>query len=152
MRIFPALCLALAPLAAQAGPDRVSFLLGSRHIDAASEFNEVNPGVFLTWEDAVWEGRLDASVGAFHNSYERVSLAATLAWPVWEPAPWAEVALFGGVAYYPEDGRRFAVHAGDLVPLGGVQWRAGNVFGQVIPLDGVEADAILTVGVTFALE
>lgn len=147
-----ALLLSLLPLAAHAGPDRVSVLLASRHVDAASAFNEVNPGVFLTWEEVAWGGRLDATLGVFHNSYERTSVAATLAWPVWEPAPWAEVALFGGIAHYPDDGRRFAVHAGDFVPLGGLQWRAGHVFGQVIPLDGVEADAILTVGVTFALE
>ena len=31
------------------GPDRLSFLLGSRHLGATEHFEEFNPGVFADW-------------------------------------------------------------------------------------------------------
>ena len=53
---------------AQAGPDRVSVLLGSEHINATREFQEFNPGVFLTWER-----QFNYSIGIYYNSYEEIS-------------------------------------------------------------------------------
>lgn len=144
------LALAIFALPAQAGPDRLSFLLGSHHVDAASEFEEVNPGVFLTWEDAAMNGTLDLTAGVFRNSYDRGAAAVTLAFPVWETGAW-QVDLFAGLAWYPEDGRRFRVSAGDVVPLGGLQVRWRNLFVQAIPQDGVEADLVLSFGVSFPL-
>lgn len=144
------LLLSLFAAPAHAGPDRLSFLLGSRHIDAASAFQEVNPGVFLTWEDAAMNGSLDLTAGVFLNSYDRGAAALTLAFPVWEREDW-QVDVFAGLAWYPEDGRRFRVSAGDIVPLAGLQARWRNLFVQAIPQDGVEADLVLSFGVTFAL-
>lgn len=145
-----ALILSLSLLATPAisDPDRVSVLIGSYHAGAPGQFNETNPGLFLTWETDT----LDYSVGVYHNSYGRTSVAATASIPVWS---WdnGETSLFGGVAYYPVDGRRFAVHlGGDIVPLRGLQVRHGNLFGQIVPMDGQPVDILYTFGVTFALE
>ena len=144
----PVLILVLLLAApAVAGPDRASLLVGSRHIDPNGSFEEVNPGLFLTWEGR----RLDLSVGVYHNSYGRTSTAVTLALPLWRQGA-AEVEAFAGLAHYPVNGSEFLVHAGDVVPLGGLQLRWRNLFGQVIPLDGSVADAVVTFGVTFRLD
>lgn len=133
--------------AVHAGPDRVSFLIGSHHVNAQQSFDEVNPGVFVTWENP----RLHWTVGAYRNSYGRASISATAGLPVlrWQEG---EASLFVGAALYPKDGRTFAAHVGDVVPIGGLQVRHRNVFMQLIPLDGNLADAVVTVGVTFGLE
>lgn len=132
---------------AQAGPDRVSVLFGSHHVNASRSFEEVNPGVFVTWENP----RLHWTVGAYRNSYGRASVSATVALPVlrWREG---EASLFAGAALYPKDGRTFGVHVGDVVPLAGVQVRHQNMFMQVIPLDGNLADAVVSVGVTFPIK
>lgn len=131
---------------AHAGPDRVSILVASQHLGASVSFEQVNPGVFVTWEDRALG--LDYTVGAYRNSYGRGSVAATAALPVlsWSTG---EVSLFGGVALYPGDGRSFSASIGDFVPVGGLQLRQGNVFGQIMPGDGRIADAVVSLGFTF---
>jgi len=135
---------------AAAGPDRASILLGSKHLGATMEFNETNPGLFLTWEDRGSLG-LDYSVGGYHNSYGKGSVAATVG-KTFEVAPDFDIGIFGGAAYYPENGRTFGVHAGDFVPMVGAQARYKNAFVQVLPSDGIYADAIVSFGVTFSLK
>lgn len=129
---------------AQADPDRISVLLGSYHIDAKLPFESRNPGMFLTWED---RSGLDWSLGAYRNSYGSASVAATVALPILTRRN-AQLSIFAGVALYPGDGRNFAAHWGDLVPLAGVQLRTGHVFLQVIPSDGAATDAIVSFGFT----
>ena len=133
------------PAMGMAGPDRVSILLGSEHVGATANFKEVNPGVFLTWE-----GRFDWTVGVFRNSYGRGALAGTVAMPLYEEGRFS-LDAFLGAAYYPEDGRNFKVHVGDVIPIGGLQARYGNVFMQVLPMDGSVADAVVSFGLTFGL-
>lgn len=138
-----------APLLAApafADPDRLSILLGSAHIGGAG-FDGRNPGLALTWEDV--DG-LDLSVAAYRNSFGRGSIAATAALPV---ITWAEgeAAVFAGLALYPGDGRRFRVHAGDVVPIGGLQLRHRNLFLQLMPSDGRVVDAVVSMGLTFDL-
>ncbi len=136
------LCLAEP---AVAGPDRLSFLLGSYHAGAESEFQEFNPGAFLTWD----RGN-EYSVGAFYNSYRDVSIAATIGWPIWR-FDHGQVNALTGVAWYPGDGRRFGAHVGDFIPLLGIQGRYRDMFVQIIPSDGVAVDAIFAAGLTFEL-
>lgn len=135
--------VALMTTPALAAPDRVSILLGSNHVGATDRFEEVNPGIFLTWD---W-----LTVGAYRNSYGKASVAVTGALPLikWKTG---ELSAFAGVALYPGDGRRFAVHAGDVVPVGGLQLRQGNMFMQVIPSDGKAVDAVVSFGMTFDLD
>ncbi len=137
--------LAAAPAAA-APPDRLSVLIGSYHASPGQDFEEFNPGLFLTWEGPV----LDSSIGAYRNSYGKGAVAVAAAWPFLEGEHYA-LSLFLGAAYYPEDGRRFRYHLGDIVPLGGLQARAGPLFFQAIPGDGDEADAVFSFGVTMPL-
>ncbi len=126
--------------------DRVAILLGSHHVNATSDFEEVNPGAFLTWEGQ----RFDWTVGGFRNSYGGGSAAAMVALPVFERGV-AQIALTGGLALYPGDGHRFDVHVGDVIPLLGVQARYGNAFVQAFPGDGSTTDAVLSFGLTFGL-
>lgn len=131
----------IASSPAVSAPDRISILLGSNHVGAADRFDEINPGVFLTWD---W-----LTVGAYHNSYGKTSVAITGALPLikWETG---ELSAFAGMALYPGNGRRFAIHAGDVVPVGGLQLRQGNMFVQVIPSDGKSVDAVVSFGVSFS--
>jgi hypothetical protein len=122
-----------------AEPDRISLLMGSHHIDAKTYFNEVNPGVFVSWDRV--------TLGLYENSYGRTSVAAAYAFPILR-RPELEVDLFAGVALYPEDGRRFAIHAGDWVPMAGIEARSHGLFVQIIPSDGVWTDAIIGFGIT----
>ncbi len=143
--LFLAVLLILVALTpASAEPDRISILMGSYHVDAQVPFSGRNPGVFLTWED---RGGLDWSLGAYRNSYGSASVAATVALPILAGRN-ADLSVFAGVALYPNDGREFAVHWGDLVPLGGLQLRTGSFFVQLIPSDGVATDAIVSFGIT----
>lgn len=131
---------------ATADPDRISILLGSQHPGANVSYEQINLGVFLTWEDRTWG--LDYSVGAYRNSYGRASVAATAALPVIERGQLA-LAVFGGLALYPGNGQNFAVSAGDLVPIAGLQARLGHGFVQVMPGDGM---AVVAFGLTFPLD
>ena len=136
----------LLPVTAMAGPDRVSVLLGSEHFGATRDFQEFNPGVFLTWEQQT----IDYTIGAFYNSYEGVSALAAVGYD-FEIAPEFEIGAFLGLAHYPGEGDQFDVSVGDVVPIGGLQARYRNVFAQFIPADGASVDSLLTFGLTFEL-
>ena len=129
-----------------ARPDRIGILVGSHHVGAEEDFEEFNPGVILSWERD-----LDWSLGAYRNSYDRLSAVAAVG-KNWELRPGIEAGVFGGAAWYPEDGRRLAVHVGDVVPIGGLQARVGHAFVQVIPAFGLGADAIVAGGISFPLD
>tara|TARA_R110000851_G_scaffold59347_9_gene137413 strand:- start:18313 stop:18789 length:477 start_codon:yes stop_codon:yes gene_type:complete len=133
---------------ATAGPDRVSLLLGSKHVGAErGAFNETNPGLFFTWEGEA----LDKTVGIYKNSYDGVSLSATVALPIvkWKDG---EAALFAGAALYPDVGRTFKYHVGDVIPIGGLQIRHKYAFVQIIPMDGDHVDFLIDGGITFKMK
>lgn len=133
-----------------AGPDQVSILLGSHHVGATRAFEEVNPGLFLTWTEVAVGQRVDLSVGAFRNSYGDGSIAVSGAYPLYRTEDWG-VDLFAGVAWYPGNGDQFNHAVDDMVPLGGVQMRYRNLFLQALPGGGNAVDATLTYGLTFPL-
>ena len=124
---------------AQADPDRIDLLLGSYHVGAQTEFNEVNPGVFVSWDQV--------TVGVYANSYGRTSFALAYAFPILQSGEF-DLDVFAGVALYPQNGRNFALHAGDWVPMAGIEARYRGLFVQIIPSDGVWADAIIGFGLT----
>lgn len=135
---------------ALAGPDQVSILLGSEHIGATRSFEEFNPGVVLTWKQALWKNRLDIGVGAFRNSYGGGSVVITTAYPLIRNENWG-LDLFAALATYPGNGDQFRVSWGDVVPIGGLQARYRNLFIQAIPGGGSSVDATLSYGLTFSL-
>ena len=121
-------------------------MLGSKHI-GANGFNEINPGLFATWE----RGRIGYSLGAYLNSYDRGSIAAVAQLGLIE---WQNGSLnaFGGLAWYPKDGRRFQTHVGgDIVGIGGLEVRHGHVFMQVLPTDTGGASGLVSFGLTWAV-
>lgn len=144
--IRAALIMAALAAPAHAGPDRVSILLGSHHVDPKMEFNERNLGMFATWE----RGQVDYSVGAYRNSFNKTSVAATVGYRFAEGGDWS-LSAFVGAAHYPEDGRNFSVSAGDVVPIGGLQARYKNTFVSIMPSDGKSTDAVVSFGLTFEL-
>jgi hypothetical protein len=139
-----AIVAALAATPAIAGPDRVSVLLGSNHIGAEG-FNEVNPGLFATWEGD-W---IDLTAGVYHNSYSRTSVVATGYLSLIEAGDF-DAGVFAGVAHLPGNGRLEMAHIGnDVVAIGGLQARYGNVFVQVIPMEAQYGKALVSFGLTF---
>lgn len=154
MRTLTLICGFLASMfavsTAQAGPDRISFLIGSNHVGSTVSYEEVNPGVFLTWSELLANGNLDFSVGAFRNSYGDGSLAAAVALPIVRREAFG-IDVFASLAWYPGNGDRFAHAWGDVVPLAGLQMRYRNMFMQAIPGGGDAVDATLTFGFTFAI-
>lgn len=136
--------LALGGSIAEAGPDRWSVLLGSKHIGEQG-FNEINPGLFATWEGE----RFGYSLGAFVNSYERGAVSATAHMPfkAWEGGM---IGGFAGLAWYPKDGRRIETHiGGDVIAIGGVEVRHRNVFMQYIPVIDRDSRGVFSFGVTW---
>lgn len=146
MKLTAIVVAVLLPSVALAGPDRASILLGTEHFDATEDFREFNPGLFLTWEEETF----DYSVGVFQNSYSNASPLISVGYSI-EVAPELEVGAFAALALYPGEGDRFSLAIGDVVPLIGLQTRYRNFFAQLIPSDGDTADAVLAVGLTFAL-
>lgn len=119
-----AVLMALVPGIAFAGPDRISVLVGSRHVPSGN-YEEFNPGIFLGWEDRrgnYWD------VGAYRNSYGDVSVAGTYGWELGRG-----FSVVAGVAYYPDAERHFKYHASNLIPIAGVRYEYKNVFVQAIP-------------------
>ena len=120
-------------------------MLRSHHIGATEDFQEFNPGVFLTWERD-----LDYSIGLFYNSYSEVSVLGSVGYNV-EAAPDLFLGAFAGIALYPGDGDRFNLSVGDFIPIVGLQARYRNFFTQIIPSDGETTDGVLTFGLSFDL-
>ena len=118
-------------------------------MNPGSDFDETNPGVFLTWEEANGSA-LNVTVGVFENSYSRTATTVLASYPFMERGA-LELSVFGGVAHYPEDGRNFRVSIGDVVPIAGLQVQVGPTFVQVLPGDGDQADAVFSFGVTAPL-
>ena len=151
---FVAFTIALVVLAtckATAGPDRVSILTNSDHIGFRYQgFNEQNPGVFLTWDDAI-APNVDFSVGAYQNSYARLSVMATASWLPIEVGP-VKAGIFAGVAHYPINGRNQPLHVGDWIPMAGVQVIAGNFFIQAMPASTDLKRSIIAAGITFEVK
>lgn len=130
---------------ASAGPDRLSLLIGSKHVGAERDFNEKNPGIFATWEN---RGAFDLSLGVYKNSFSHTSIAATAALPFYEKGEF-QASVFGGLALYPGDGDEFMIHAGDVVPLGGLQVRYRNAFLQAMPAGDM---TVISAGITVPLK
>lgn len=140
-------------------PDRVTFLLGSKHVnmdESISEngegFNEKNPGVFLTWEDRFLG--LSYSLGTYKNSFNEVSAAASAAYML-TFSDNLEIGLFMGVADYHDNAKHILgdSNAKGLVPIAGLRIHYKNILVQVLP---GEDDApgfgyIVAAGVTFKL-
>ena len=141
---------ALCALLIGATPDRadaarINILLGSHHAGSSFDYEEVNPGLFYTWE----RPKVDLSLGAYRNSYGNLSVAALAGRSLWD---WETGALsaFAGVAHYPENGDRISSHiGGNIVVVGGLQVRQGNVFVQALPYRDGDAKGLFTFGLTF---
>jgi hypothetical protein len=147
----------VTPAHADLAPDRLSFLVGTHHTfeaPAGETWQQVNPGVFLTWEN-VTAIHLDVTVGGYLNSFGGMSLTVAAALPItsWhhDTLGEGELSLFAGLATYPGTAQHFLVHWGDVVPMGGIQVRHENLYLQVLPGKEDFSDPIFAFGLTFNL-
>ena len=60
--------------------------------------------------------------------------------------------VFGRLSQYFCPATHFRMHAGDVVPIGGLQVQHRNAFLQIMPSDGGAVDAVIAMGLTFSLE
>lgn len=141
------LLVLLLPGGALAGPDRLSLLLGSHHVNATETFEEVNPGLFLDW---VRPDGLTLTAGVYRNSYGRTSVAAMVGREVWRSGA-AGLEVFGGLAHYPVDGPKSPVAVGDVVPLAGLRFQHRDIVIIALPGDGAATDLVLGFGLTLPL-
>lgn len=130
-----------------AGPDRLGVHLGSYHAGATRDFEEVNPGLFLSWDRP---GGVTYSVGAYRNSYGRGSVSATVAKTILRSKS-AGLGVFAGLAHYPGNGEDIRHAIGDFVPLVGLKMHYRRLFINVMPGDGDAVDAIFSFGITVPL-
>ena len=143
--------IALLASPAVADVDRVSFMLGSHHEGGVHSFEEVNPGIFLTWED-VQGTNFDVTTGVYSNSFGDTSVSLTASYDVIE---WdnGAIAAFAGAAYYPaadviEGGWKYSYQE-RVMPLVGIQARHGNLYAQIMPLDKDFKGSVVATGFTF---
>lgn len=136
------LLCALLLLATPAQADRISTMLASHHIGAAG-FNELNPGLFYTFER-----KLDLTFGAFYNSYDKISVSATVARTLFETKG-LKLQVFGGLVQYPDAKTHFRVQFENLVPVVGLQAISGNTYLQLLPGDGKPVAGIIAAGLTW---
>ena len=143
--VFSALAAVFIATPALADPDRVWISLGSTHI-SDRDFEQFNPGVFLTWEGE----RLGYTVGAFRNSYGEFSTAATVGVPLMRQEDY-ELSVFAGAATYPGFADRFRYSSGDVVAIAGANFRYKNAYVQAFPGNGESVQLTLSFGLTFGL-
>jgi len=129
-------------------PDRLSFLIGSDHINATYPYNEKNPGVFLGWDGDYFS----TDVGVYKNSFGKTSVAITVSKKILERENF-HLDVIGGFANYPGNGKDFMVHFGDVTPIVGLQAVYKDYYVQIFPgCPGCgEVPAVLAIGVTFDL-
>ncbi|SFL95548.1 hypothetical protein [Shimia aestuarii] len=151
------LLIASSAAAEGLGPDRIYIPLASHHYNLTppnpgqNSWNEFNPGLVFTWENRFVT--LDYSVGAYLNSYEKISPMVSVGkfWDVGKVA-------FGGVLSFVDYGsnaRHFDVTLGNsnITILPAIQINYKNAFLQVVPAPQFqgESGAVFGVGATFAL-
>lgn len=133
-------------------PDRMTVSLGSKHFASKYELNEVNPGVFLSWnvsKDKRWK----VTGGVYKNSYGKPSAAAFGSYSIYRNRKHdVEVSVFGGVAYYPEDGRyQIPGWKHDIIPMGGLEVRYKNIAVQAYPVFSDNVKGMVSIGITIPL-
>ncbi len=142
------------------GVDRITFPLASRHVNidptnfGRAAWNELNPGVLLTYAD---RGRLglDYTFGGFINSYDDFSIYAGVG-KEWIIAGDLTFGATIGVANYHDNARLIATQIGDsdFIVTGGPTMGYRNLFVQIQPAGrqaGGGYGAVVVTGVTFPL-
>lgn len=142
-------------------PDRVYFPIASKHFDVDSrdfglaEWNELNYGVVLTWEDR-GSAKIDLGAGAFKNSFGDFSLylSAAKMFPVMNSN--FEVGFFGGFADYKTNATHMKTQLGgsNVVVLAGLIGQYKNIFFQILPSGtqkGSRLGFVALTGATFSI-
>ena len=135
-------------------PDGIAVLLGSNHVNAREEFNEFNPGVFISWRCDLVNTRLGLHKNSFSNPAASATFTSDL---VSLSAGGFNAHPFFGFAHYPTTGREMPISVGgsDLIVIGGIEFTHDDipVFVQYLPGDMKLGDYehLWTFGFKFAL-
>lgn len=159
--IIPTILALAGSAPAVAGPDRVSLLFGSHHADIQIEVEEVNPGLFLEWEFGEtpafyrtlrpdMDRKPRTVAGVFRNSFGDAAAALAVAWPVFGEEAF-QFDFITGAAWYPGNGERVLVSAGDFIPYVGLQVKYRLAYMLAFPGDGESYDALFAFGLSFPL-
>ncbi|PRY80159.1 hypothetical protein CLV80_1019 [Yoonia maritima] len=117
-------------------PDGIAVLIGSNHINAQQDFDEFNPGIFVSWDCDMASTRL----GVHKNSFSKVAASATFTSDfVSISAGGFYVHPFIGFAHYPNTGSDTPVSVGgsDIIAIGGIEFTHDKIplFIQYLPGD-----------------
>ncbi|KJZ20228.1 hypothetical protein [Loktanella sp. S4079] len=117
-------------------PDGVAVLLGSHHIQAQQDFNEFNPGVFLSWDCDIANPR----VGVHRNSMSEISTSISFTSDFLKLSKAGfDLHPFFGFAHYPGSGDEVPINVGksDIIPIVGLELthEAVPAFIQYLPGD-----------------
>lgn len=136
-------------------PDRIYIPLASKHFKVESEefgvnsWNEINPGLVLSWEDRFASLDLDLNFGVFKNSYNDWSSYVSLS-KFWDLSEEVAFGTFLAFADYHSNSDYFDFKVGDYAMVLGFQLNAKNLFFQVQPVptdNGI--GAVFATGVSF---
>ena len=116
--------------------DGHSFLLGSKHFGANTDFNELNPGVFLRYTND-W---INVRPGVIYNSNEKFSPIVTFSSDLTTISVRDfNIATFGGVGYYHEEGKNSHISIANTgwIPIAGIEITHDEypIFVNIIPGD-----------------
>ncbi|WP_162617589.1 hypothetical protein [Yoonia maritima] len=128
-------------------PDRVSILVGSEHLNATTEFTEINPGVFLSWDCH----KTMFTAGIYKNSLGDPSPSALVSYELYEYQDFS-LSAFAGISYFPEIDELDLEYESHYVPLVGLQTNYKNIFMQFIPGVENQFDMLVTAGLRFDLD
>ncbi|WP_106743901.1 hypothetical protein [Yoonia maritima] len=135
-------------------PDGIAVLLGSHHVNAQQDFDEFNPGIFVSWNCDIASIRL----GVHRNSFSNIATSATFTSDfISLSAGGFHVHPFVGIAHYPQTGSDTPISVGgsDIIGIGGLEFTHDKipVFVQYLPGD-IELgnyEHLWTFGLKFAI-
>ena len=137
-------------------PDRVYISMASKHVnltpDPGTEYNEINPGLILSWNNRKYG--LDYWSGVFQNSFSSISpfAAAAKMWPLGSDI---KLGVFGSIAgYYSNGSISTKIGNSGYVFLGGFQFEYRNIFIQIQPtlINNKELGGVFITGVSLPLK
>ena len=107
-------------------PSGIAVLLGSHHVNAQQNFDEFNPGVFVSWKCDLASIRL----GVHKNSFSNIAASATFTSDyISLSAGGFHLHPFIGIAHYPDTGSDTPISVGgsDIIGIGGLEFTHDKV-------------------------
>jgi len=116
-------------------PDKIYVSVASKHVnltaDPGTKYNEINPGLILSWENRKYG--VSYWAGGIYNSFSAISPYFAVA-KLWSISPDLELGVFGSIAgYYSNGSISTKIGNSGYVFLGGFQLEYRKIFIQLQP-------------------